>query len=103
MYDTSNGGYYTNTETSQACGSITPSATGELIIAGVGGTRSGATAFSVSSGLSILDTVTGTSSIVPISDAYLVDSSASAINPTWTVTAGASDYLAATCAAFKHP
>ena len=65
-------------------GSITPGQNGELVIAVVGDNSGGAT---INSGFSISDDVPTTGSVsIGTAMAYLVQSTASAVNPTWTDT-----------------
>jgi hypothetical protein len=53
---------------------------------------------SINDSFAILDTATGYSYSA---DAYLIDSSASPINPTWSLTS--SETVVASIAGFKHP
>jgi hypothetical protein len=80
-------------------GSQTPSATGELLVSSLALGTNAATA-SVNDSLSILNTTAGTGTYPQTYLGYLIDSSSSAINPTWT--ASSSFTLVCTGALFKH-
>ena len=95
-FDQQNGALAT-ASTIQA-GSITPTANNELIVAGIAA-GTGFTAPTINSGLTVSDTGLGGGSAFGNSMAYLVQSTAAAINPTWTV--GSSTDLNAVIASFK--
>jgi hypothetical protein len=80
-------------------GSQTPSATGELLVSGLAIGTNAATG-SVNDSLSILNTTAGTGTYPQTYLGYLIDSSSSAINPTWT--ASSSYTLVCTAGLFKH-
>ncbi len=100
VFDVENGGE-TDVVNSQASGSITPSASGELIVSGWGSNGANSAALAVDSSLAILDTQTSTSYELG-AHAYLVDSNVNPINATWSVMGTVED-MAVAIAAFKHP
>jgi hypothetical protein len=93
--DTSNGAAASNVSSLQT-GSITPSATGELLVAGVANAATYAP--SINDSFTLTDTETSYSPGSGV--AYLVDGAASAINPTWSISNNSA--LVANIAAFKH-
>jgi len=101
VLDAQNGATSSSTQ-SLSTGSITPSATNELIISGWGAQVHPVTGLAVSSGLTILDGQNTTTYVGPSYDAYLIDSSSSTIDPAWSVTSTAIK-MSATVAVFKHP
>lgn len=88
----------TNSGTSLACGSVTPSADGALIVAVLCSLN--LTGVSIDSGFTIIDDVGGNATNrAKVVVAYMIQTTAAAVNPTWswTGTAGA----AAAIASFK--
>ena len=80
-------------------GSVTPSLNGELVITGVSDdTPPGV--FSIGSGFTILSQDAGSGNAQGGACAYLVQSTAAAINPTWTISVSQS-FIAATIATFE--
>lgn len=71
---------------SLATGAVNPAGTGNLIFSFIGGNGNNTPGIAIDSGLSILDKSVYTGSNFGGSDAYLVDSNASSINPTWSWT-----------------
>jgi len=80
-------------------GSITPSHTGELLVAGLYG-EALPNATLINSGFTVLDLQKTTSP--GGADSYLVGYNTAAIDPIWSCS-GASGYSAAAIATFKHP
>jgi hypothetical protein len=104
VLDTQNGSASSGSQTSCPIspGSITPGATNELLIV-LAGNLAGSTFTTIDSGFTVLDSlgyIGGTSE--PGGVAYLVDSSVSSINPSWTTAGGGALGCSATIAAFKH-
>ncbi|MDR3642149.1 MAG: hypothetical protein P4L74_00800 [Candidatus Doudnabacteria bacterium] len=96
--DTQNGNSTTTiTTTSLQSGSITPVATGELLITGVINDSAPTNGLSINSGFTILDNPTSNSPAV--ADAYLIGSNVNSVNSTWSAVSGAA--MAAIIAAFK--
>ena len=90
----------TSINTVQA-GSITPTVNGELIVAGLCKTDNTTTS-SINSGFTVSNEAPWASGVNEGgSDAYLVQTTAAAINPTWTVGGTVSFNLAAAIASFK--
>jgi len=85
------------TATTVQPGSITPSQNNSLIVTGVGAQNT--QTFSINSSFTISDQWGGSGNAVPGAMAYFVQSTAAAINPTWTETG--SGVMTATIAAFK--
>lgn len=85
-------------------GSITPTQNNELIISGIGGyVVAGSETYSIDSGMTITDQqglIGGASFGLAL--AYKVQTTAAAINPTWTVSSSAAG-LSATNGSFKAP
>ncbi len=96
--DTYNGnGTTTNTDTITT-GSVTPAASGELLVTDALKINGGIDTFSINDGFSLLDQPTA---FTPISaDAYLVASNTNPIDPTWTNAQSVTD-LVANIIAFK--
>ncbi|MFZ0963214.1 MAG: hypothetical protein WAO35_20325 [Terriglobia bacterium] len=103
VYDstTGNGAYNSSTESLATGSTGTLSGSGELVISGWGSNNS--SGYSVSSlavtNVSLLD-APATSSNENIADAYIVEASTSAVNATWSWTAGNTDFEVA-IAVFK--
>jgi hypothetical protein len=97
-YDVENGHGTGSATTTVQPGSITPGVNNELVISGFtsDGTQS---SISVDSSLSITDSFLGSGTSVCISLAWIVQSGAAAVNPTWT--GGTSNDLTANQASFK--
>jgi hypothetical protein len=95
-FDVQNGST-ASSSTTVAPGSITPSAANELVITGVG-TQSAAVS-SVGSGFTIGSTANWSASQFGSSLAYLIQTTATAENPTWTMSGSAT--LSAEIASFK--
>lgn len=83
-------------ETSHATGSVTPSLNYELIVSGL--CNNNGTTASINSSFTLVDTASSVGTVVNNS-AYLVQTTATAVNPTWTF--GGNDYAALTIATFK--
>lgn len=99
-YDTENG-TASASATSLATGSVTPATTNEVLISAVG-IGGGLTFSSVDSGFSTLDSIANLSSNhYGFVNAYIIETSVAAKNPTWSTSGSASD-LAVTIAAFKN-
>lgn len=98
VFDQQNGAT-TAGATTLATGSVTPSANNELIIASAGSASVGQP-YTIGSGFTIAVQDPGGSSY-PSGLAYLIQTSASAINPTWTFNASAE--AEACIATFKAP
>jgi len=100
VFDTQNGfGQTVGGNSTIQPGSITPAGIGELLITGLNTPQGTAYVISVDSGFTIMDTQ---QSFTPFcAHAYLIDSSASPINPTWTITSVST--LGSAIAAFKPP
>lgn len=81
-----------------ATGSITPTANNSLIIAGLGYNQN--VSATIGSGFTLIGSFTNASGWTHGAMAYLIQSSATAINPTWTAT-GPNNMVAA-IASFKH-
>jgi hypothetical protein len=80
-------------------GSITPTSNGQLLISGVGQNNVGASIGGVDSGYAITD-ITQPILIIGGALAYLVETTAAAQNPTWTVMTGSAGW-SGTNASFK--
>ena len=77
-------------------GSITPGATGEILVSSVGSTSQ--STYSINSGFTITDQA---NTFTPdFGMAYLIDSGSGAINPTWT--RGANAVMVSNIIAIKH-
>lgn len=96
-FDVENGSK-TDSATSLATGSITPSAGKELIITGFGAAGV-ARSYTINGGFTITDSVTGAPGLEGSSLAYLIQTSATAANPTWSWTI--TDTSAVVIASFK--
>jgi hypothetical protein len=97
-FDVENGAT-TNSGTSLATGSITPSENDELVIAGISNDTA-ASARTIGSGFTITDDITYVAGQhKPSTQAYLIQTTAAAVNPTWSWTT--SDRGAACIASFK--
>lgn len=91
-----------NNAASTTCttGSITPSQNNELVIAGIAVQATLSGPYTIDSGYSILGTVQGVIGTVQgLGAAFIVQGTAGATNPTWTV--GSSGNLATAIASFK--
>lgn len=97
-FDVQNGaaGVTTNLGSIQT-GSILPSQANELVVSGIAAGVGAATTFSVDSGLTITDQIS-TGSDTPVALAYIIQTAASSINPTWS---SSPSRLAAVIASFK--
>jgi hypothetical protein len=97
-YDVENGHGTSSAASTVQPGSITPGVANELVISGFtsDGTQS---SISVDSSLTITDSFLGSGTSVCISLAYIVQSSATAVNPLWT--GSTSNDLIANIASFK--
>jgi len=95
-FDVQNGANNT-TMTTLATGSVTPSEDNELIIAGYGG-YSGAVS-SIDSGMTIANSVAYSANHLAAGSAYKIQTTATAINATWTI--GSASINAAAIATFK--
>ncbi len=87
VYDTSNGQYCGDSVTTCQPGAITPAGTGELLIS-VASSQNNITGLSINDSFTLLGFEPSASNSAA-GNAYLVDSSASSINPTWSWTSGA--------------
>lgn len=96
-FDVQNGAGGTSGATRQT-GSITPSVDNELVIAGIGAGASG-DPFSINVSFTIAQQDSGGASAFPSALAYIVQTSAAAVNPTWTL--NASDQSGVSIASFK--
>ena len=98
VYDTSNGQYCGDSVTTCQTGSITPAGTGELLVP-IASSQDSITALSINDSFSLLGFEPSSANSAG-GNAYLVDSSATAINPTWSWTSGA-EYMGASITAYK--
>lgn len=78
-------------------GSVTPSQNNSLIITGIGSTNTNT--FTIDSSFTISDQFGGSGTAVPSGQAYLIQGTAAAVNPTWTASLGFE--LVSTIAVFK--
>ena len=85
-FDVENGNATTSTVTSRQPGSITPSENNELIISGIAWNGTGGGSPSIDSGMTIAQSLQGSSGQMGGAGAYLFQSVAAAINPTWSWT-----------------
>lgn len=100
VFDTENGQGVTGSFTTVQPGSVTPASNGSLIVTGLAENES-ATSFSINAGFTITDqsgNIGGTQ--IGGGFAYLVQGSATAVNPTWTLNA-TSTFASAAIAVFK--
>lgn len=99
-FDAQNGSAASNSTSTQNPGSITPARNGELLIAAIGADSS--TADTINSSFTVSNYVARNGpSNWSISVAYFVQSTAAAINPTWTLgTQGSTTTIANTIASF---
>lgn len=81
VFDVENGASFSN-----QAGSVTPSQNGSLIIAGIG--QQNTATFSIDSGFTVQEQFGGSGVAVPGALAYLIQSTAGAVDPLWTVTGG---------------
>lgn len=102
-FDVQNGSNTASNVTTKQPGSVTPSQNNEVIVSAV---SFGNATMSVDSGF----TIPGSGQINGISGhsygtamGYLIQTSASAVNPTWTVSVGSAQPLATVIATFKAP
>lgn len=99
-YDGNENGAYTSAVTTAQAGSITPSLAGELVIAGLAW-DSGFAASGINGGFTITDQFPLVGGLAYGGAlAYLIQTSAAAANPTWTI-ASATTNIAADIAAFQ--
>lgn len=105
VIDVTNGaGGALGTTTTLQPGSITPTADGELLITGVGAyciTNCSTPTVSIGSGFTITDS-TNSNAVVDGGLAYLIQSSAAPINPTWSI-GNTSGGIVSSIVAFKVP
>jgi len=99
-FDTENGA--TNNQLTLQPGSITPAADNALIISIATEHQDNTTAPTVDSGMTILDSSPNAGNL-PTAVAYKIQTTATAINPTWTSGDGVFPVYAATVADFKAP
>jgi hypothetical protein len=85
----------------QAPGSVTPSENNELIIAGLGHDDNSAGAVSINGGFTAITSAWLTGNAEGCGLAYLIQTTATAANPTWDVTNSAAAGIAASIATFK--
>lgn len=97
-FDLENGAYADYVST-LAAGSITPSQNNELIICGTGFYSS--TTISIDSGMTITDYLTGTPVSNGVGMAWKLQSTAVAVNPTWTYSYTSAELAKANIASFK--
>lgn len=100
-FDQENGATAASGSPPQSCGSITPSVNGALIVAGMSEYDNFVGAFTINSGLTILGVLRfASASNFGSAMAYLVQTSAAAINPAWSWTSGG-DQRGVSVASFK--
>ena len=98
VFDKQNGAA-SDSASSLATGSVSPSADGELLISGLGLDNGIGTLSSIDSGFAI-DASVGIGASDGVAIASLIQTTASAQNPTWSLTGG-SDVIAVAIATFK--
>jgi len=81
-FDQQNGG--AGTGATLQPGSVTPSVDNELVVTGVGNYQIAETSYSIDSGFTITDQFTPTGNSISGGMAYLVQTTATAENPTWS-------------------